>query len=454
VDLAALAAIVGEDNVSSRLPDLEAHSIDESCVEPSLPDAIVWPANTDEVSRVLRYAYDNDIPVVPWSGGSSLEGNPVPVMGGIILAMYRLKEILNVNEDDLQVTVQPGIVYDALNAHLRRLGLFFPPAPGSADVATLGGMVSNNSSGMHAVKYGVTRNYVMKLKVVLPDGRIMDIGSRAKKSTSGYDLVGLFIGSEGTLGVITEITLRLMGLPEQVSSAVAVFETLGDATAAVYDAVRYGLDVAAIELLDGGTVRVTNEQQNLTLRETPTLFVEFHGPKAGVEDQAAYMREICQDNHCASYELADTPEQRAVLWAARREARNSIKLSHAGEILISGDLCLPISHFGDMVEYVHEVARDTGLRIYVFGHAGDGNLHTETIITRNDEAMARLGTEATDRLVRRTLSLGGTIAGEHGVGLAKKIYLEEEHGPAVDLMRAIKGVFDPKGIMNPGKIFV
>jgi D-lactate dehydrogenase (cytochrome) len=451
VDLAALAAIVGEDNVSSRLPDLEAHSIDESCVEPSLPDAIVWPANTDEVSRVLRYAYDNDIPVVPWSGGSSLEGNPVPVMGGIILAMYRLKEILNVNEDDLQVTVQPGIVYDALNAHLRRLGLFFPPAPGSADVATLGGMVSNNSSGMHAVKYGVTRNYVMKLKVVLPDGRIMDIGSRAKKSTSGYDLVGLFIGSEGTLGVITEITLRL---PEQVSSAVAVFETLGDATAAVYDAVRYGLDVAAIELLDGGTVRVTNEQQNLTLRETPTLFVEFHGPKAGVEDQAAYMREICQDNHCASYELADTPEQRAVLWAARREARNSIKLSHAGEILISGDLCLPISHFGDMVEYVHEVARDTGLRIYVFGHAGDGNLHTETIITRNDEAMARLGTEATDRLVRRTLSLGGTIAGEHGVGLAKKIYLEEEHGPAVDLMRAIKGVFDPKGIMNPGKIFV
>lgn len=454
VDLAALAAIVGENNVSSRLPDLEAHSIDESCVAPSLPDAVVWPANTDEVSRVLRYAYDRDIPVVPWSGGSSLEGNPVPVNGGIILAMYRLKEILNVNEDDLQVTVQPGIVYDALNAHLRRLGLFFPPAPGSADVATIGGMVSNNSSGMHAVKYGVTRNYVMKLKVVLADGRIMDIGSRAKKSTSGYDLVGLFIGSEGTLGVITEITLRLMGLPEQVSSAVAVFDTLGDATAAVYDAVRYGLDVAAIELLDGGTVRVTNEQQNLTLRETPTLFIEFHGPKAGVEDQAAYMREICQDNHCASYEIADTPEQRAVLWAARREARNSIKLSHAGEILISGDVCLPISHFGEMVEYVHEVARDTGLRIYVFGHAGDGNLHTETIITRGDEAMARLGTEATDLIVRRALSLGGTIAGEHGVGLAKKIYLEEEHGPAVELMRAIKGVFDPKGIMNPGKIFV
>jgi len=314
-------------------------------------------------------------------------------------------------------------------------------------------MVSNNSSGMHAVKYGVTRNYVMKLKVVLPDGRIMDVGSRAKKSTSGYDLVGLFIGSEGTLGVITEITLRLMGLPEQVSSAVAVFETLNDATAAVYDAVRYGLDVAAIELLDSGTVRVTNEQQGLSLRETPTLFIEFHGPKLGVEDQAAYMREICTDNHCASFELADTPEQRAVLWAARREARNSIKLSHAGEILISGDVCLPISHFGEMVEYAHQVARETGLRIYVFGHAGDGNLHTETIIARDDAEMARLGSHATDLIVRRALALGGTIAGEHGVGLAKKIYLEEEHGPAVEMMRAIKSVFDPRGIMNPGKIF-
>jgi len=454
VDLDALAEIVGANNVSARAPDLQAHSIDESCVSPSLPDAVVWPGNTEEISRVMRYAYDHDIPVVPWSGGSSLEGNPVPVNGGIVLAMYRLKEILDVNEEDLQVTVQPGVVYDALNAHLRRLGLFFPPAPGSSDVATIGGMVSNNSSGMHAVKYGVTRNYVMKLKVVLSDGRIVDVGSRAKKSTSGYDLVGLFIGSEGTLGVITEITLRLMGLPEQVSSALAVFETLNDATATVYDAVRYGVDVAAIELLDAGTVRVTNEQQHLSLRETPTLFVELHGPRSAVEDQAAYMREICMDNHCVGYEVADTPEQRAILWAARREARNSIKLSHAGDILISGDVCLPISHFGEMVEFVHQVADDLGLQIYVFGHAGDGNLHTETIIARNDESMARLGAEATDRIVRQALSLGGTIAGEHGVGLAKKIYLEAEHGQAVDLMRAIKATFDPKGIMNPGKIWV
>lgn len=454
IDLTVLSDIVGEANVSTRQADLLAHSIDESCVMPCMPDVIVWPSNTDQVAGIVRYAYEHGIPVVPWSGGSSLEGNPVPVQGGIILAMYRLKEILEINEDDLQVTVQPGIVYDDLNARLRRLGLFFPPAPGSADVATIGGMVANNSSGMHAVKYGVTRNYVLKLRCVLPTGEIVDIGSRAKKSTSGYDLVSLMVGSEGTLGVVTEITLRLMGLPERVSSAVAVFETLKDATDAVYDGIRYGLDVAAIELLDGETVRVTNEQQGLSLRETPTLFIEFHGTRAGVEDQVAYMREICEDHHCIAFDVADTPEQRAILWAARREARDSIKRSHAGDILISGDVCVPISHFGEMVEFVHEVAERLGLRIYVFGHAGDGNLHTETIIRRNDPEHLRLGDQATEEIVQRALAFGGTIAGEHGVGLAKKSYLIQEHGPTVvALMKAIKQAFDPKGIMNPGKIF-
>ncbi len=454
IDLAALQAIVGEKNASVRAADLQAHAQDESCVPPSLPDVVVWPGNTEQVAAVLRYANEHGIPVVPWSGGSSLEGNPVPVQGGILLAMYRLKEILNVNEDDLQVTVQPGIVYDDLNAQLRRLGLFFPPAPGSSDVATLGGMVANNSSGMHAVKYGVTRNYVMKLKCVLPTGEIVELGSRAKKTTSGYDLVSLMVGSEGTLGVVTEITLRLMGLPEQVSSAIAVFDTLQDATDAVYDAVRYGLDAAALELLDGGTVRVTNQQMGLRLRETPTVFIEFHGPQAGVEDQVAYMREICQDHNCLEFDVAATPERRAVLWAARREARNSIKLSHAGEILVSGDVCVPISHFGEMVEYVHQVAQKTGMRIYVFGHAGDGNLHTEMIIRPGNEEVARQGDRATEAIVRRALALGGTIAGEHGVGVAKRGFLEAEHGPeVVALMQAIKQVFDPKGIMNPGKIF-
>ncbi|NLX36748.1 MAG: FAD-binding oxidoreductase, partial [Chloroflexi bacterium] len=220
-----LIAIVGTENVSVRESDLDAHSIDESHIAPHRPDVVVWPSSTAEVAAVVRLANERQIPVVPWSGGSSLEGNPVPVRGGILLAMYRMNRILEIRENDLQVVVQPGVVYDALNAKLRRLGLFFPPAPGSAAVATLGGMVANNSSGMRAVRYGVTRNYILKLKVVLPSGEVIDVGSAAKKSTSGYDLVGLFIGSEGTLGVVTEITLRLLGLPEATASVIAVFDS-------------------------------------------------------------------------------------------------------------------------------------------------------------------------------------------------------------------------------------
>ena len=453
VDLEALASIVGASNVSARPVDLEAHSIDESCVEPSLPDAIVWPANTQEIAAILRYAYENEIPVVPWSGGSSLEGNPVPVCGGIILAMYRLKEIINVNEDDLQVTVQPGIVYDALNAHLRRLGLFFPPAPGSSDVATIGGMVANNASGMRAVKYGVTRDYVQSLVVVLADGSVVRLGSDAKKTTSGYDLKSLFVGSEGTLGVTTEITLRLVGMPEAVGVVVASFDELEGATGSVHETIRYGLNPSAIEILDAETVRVTNEQQGLRLAIRPTLFVEFHGTEASVEEQIGYLREICEDNGCASFDQSLSEEEREELWKARKEAHDSIKFSNPGKVMVSGDVCVPISQFGAMFPFVHDLARRLNLKIYAFGHAGDGNMHTETIADRADADEFARAHQATDAIVRHALEVGGTVAGEHGIGRAKRQYLEVEHGPSVALMRRIKQIFDPRGILNPGKIF-
>ncbi len=451
--IADLASITGQENVSQRESDLRAHSEDESWVEPHMPDAVVWPSDAQEISAVLAYANDRQIPVIPWSGGSSLEGNPVPVHGGIVMALYRLNSILDINEDDLQVTVQPGVVYDDLNAKLRRLGLFFPPAPGSSDVATLGGMVANNSSGMHAVKYGVTRNYVLELEVVLPNGDIRRIGSRTKKSTSGYDLVGLFVGSEGTLGVVSEIVLRLMGLPEHVACVVAVYDSLTDAARTVYEAVRYGLDPAAIELLDASTVRVTNEQQGLALREAPTLFVEFHGNEAGVADQLEYLQQMCNDNNCTDVSLANTPESRDELWAARREAYDSIKRSHPGKKMISGDVCVPISKFSEMVQFSHQVGDDTGLSIYVFGHAGDGNLHTEIIVDQANPQEMALGIKATNRIVRHSLAIGGTIAGEHGVGLAKREFLPTEHGESLALMRSIKQLIDPHMIMNPGKIF-
>ncbi len=452
-DVATLATIVGEENVSLRHTDLEAHSADESHVEPHLPDVVVWPQSTEQIAAILRYANDREIPVVPWSGGSSLEGNPVPVMGGIVLAMYRLNKILQVREEDMQVVVQPGVVYDALNAHLRRVGLFFPPAPGSSDVATIGGMVANNSSGMRAFKYGVTRDYVRRLKVVLPNGQIIETGTRAKKSTSGYDLTSLFVGSEGTLGVVTEVTLRLLPLPEHVAAAIAVFDSLHEAAATVHDCVRYGLDASAIEFLDEHTLHATNVQHNLSLRETPTLFFEFHGSEAGVEAQVEYLRELCEDNGCIDLQVASSAEVREELWTARREAREAIKQCHPGKAMISGDVCVPISAFSGMVEYVHGLAEEMALRIYTFGHAGDGNLHTEIIADRADRGEFARALEATDRIVLRALEVGGTIAGEHGVGVAKRTFMEREHGPSLEVMRALKALFDPKGIMNPGKMF-
>jgi D-lactate dehydrogenase (cytochrome) len=364
-----------------------------------------------------------------------------------------MKAILEIREKDLQVVVQPGIIYDDLNAQLGRKGLLFPPAPGSADVATVGGMVANNSSGMRAVKYGVTRNYVLKLKLVLPDGSIITTGSNAKKSASGYDLLSLFVGSEGTLGVVTEVTLRLIGLPEKIAAVVASFDELSDATGAVYDSISGGLDPSAIEILDTATMRVTNKQQGLALRESPTLFVEFHGNESGIGEQLDYLRDICKDHNCVDFQQATNTDARVKLWVARKEARESIKQSHPGCTMISGDVCVPMSKFGDMVDFVHDQGERDGLVIYAFGHAGDGNLHTEAIVRREDEQEFALGLAATAAIVNHALDLSGTSTGEHGVGLGKRQFMVREHGASLEIMRAIKATIDPKGIMNPGKIF-
>lgn len=452
-DIERLREIVGEEDVSVRDADRDAHSVDESWVAARAPDVVVWPSSTEEVSAILRHANERGLPIIPWSGGSSLEGNPVPVNGGIVLAMYRLKSILEVREDDLQVVVQPGIVYDDLNAQLRHLGLYFPPAPGSSDVATIGGMVANNASGMRAVKYGVTGDYVLRLTVVLPNGEVIRVGSNAKKSSSGYDLKRLFVGSEGTLGVITEITLRLRGLPEAVGVAVAAFDDLEGAASTVYECVRYGLDVSALELMDAGTIQVINEQQGLSLAVTPTVFVEFDGTEAGVQEQIGYFREICDDCGCASFDDASSADERERLWAARREAHDSIKLSNAPKAMIAGDVCVPPSRFIELFPFIESLSEELGVKIYAFGHAGDGNLHTEIIADRADADEFARGQRATDAVVRRALEVGGTITGEHGIGYAKRHLVREEHGNSLDLMMAIKNLIDPKGIMNPGKVF-
>jgi len=452
-EIAELEAIVGKENVSTRSSDLDGHSVDESWVEPHPPDVVVWPASAEAISSILRLANERRTPVVPWSGGSSLEGNPIPVEGGIVLAMYRMNEIVDIREDDLQVVVQPGVVYDDLNGRLRRMGMFFPPAPGSSDVATIGGMVANNSSGMRAFKYGVTRDYVLKLDVVLPNGELVTVGGNAKKSTSGYDLVSLFVGSEGTLGVVSEITLRLAGLPEKVGAAVAVFDELARATSAVYECARYGLAASALEILDSATVRAINLQQGLSLAEAPTLFLEFDGTQTGVEEQIEYARELCADNGCVHFQVALTSEAYEKLWSGRREAHDSIKLSHPGCTMIAGDVCVPISKFGEMIEFAHALSQRLDLSLYAFGHAGDGNLHTEIIAHRENGDQFSRALWATDEIVGHALELGGTVAGEHGVGFAKRQFMSREHGRTLQLMRSIKDLLDPKGIMNPGKIF-
>lgn len=451
-DIQKLISIVGKERVSWREADLMAHSADESWADPALADVVVWPLSTEEIAHILRYANEEGIPVVPWSGGSSLEGNPIPVRGGILLALYRMNKIVEIREADLQVVVQPGVICDDLNAALRHLGLFFPPSPGSSDVATIGGMVANNASGMRAFKYGVTRHYVLKLKVVLPDGTVATVGSNAKKSTSGYNLVGLFTGSEGTLGVISEITLRVVGLPEKIAAAVIPFDTLPEATSAVYECARYGLEASALELLDSPVVRVTNAQQGLSFLEKPTVFVEFHGTEAYVEDQIEYLREIARDNGCLDFQLSTDYETRQKLWRARQVAHDSMKLSHPGCTMIAGDACVPISKFGDVVQFAHNLSEETGITIYVFGHAGDGNLHTEVIGYREDEEQFARAVEASDAIISYALQVGGTVAGEHGVGLMKRHFMPQEHGESLEVMRAIKDLFDPKGIMNPGKV--
>ncbi|NLG26575.1 MAG: FAD-binding protein [Chloroflexi bacterium] len=426
--------------------------MDESWYEPRLPEVVVWPSNTEQVAAVLRYANERLLPVSPWSGGSSLEGNPIPTRGGIVLAMYRMNKLLEVREDDMQVVVQPGIVYDELNAQIKRLGLYLPTAPGSADVATIGGMVSNNSSGMRAIKYGVTRNYVLKLKVVLPNGEVLTLGSNAKKTTSGYDLLGLFVGSEGTLGVVTEITLRVIGLPEKIAAAVAVFDNLGDAANTIHDCVRYSVDPSALELMDEALVRLTNRQHNLSLPEKPLVFVEFNGNEGAIEEQMDYLKEICEDNHCTQFLPGMTTQEREKVWKARQVAHDTIKFSHAGWRQISGDVCVPISRFTEMVEFTHDLSAKEGVELFVFGHAGDGNLHTDMVVPPDDPVAFATAMRVLDAVIARALDVGGTIAGEHGIGLGKRHFMVREHGPSLTLMRAIKGLIDPNGIMNPDKM--
>lgn len=448
----ALRALVEPDRFSTGQSHRDLHRRDISPHEGRLPAGVIWPVTTEETAAVLAYTYAAGIPVTPWGAGTSTEGNPVPSRGGLVMDFTRMDKILAIRPEDLQADVQPGVLRKELNRQAGRHGLFFPPDPG-AD-ATIGGMIANNASGVQTVKYGATKNYILRLTVVLPAGQVIHTGCLARKSSSGYDLTRLFVGSEGTLGVVTEASLLLTGLPAHHLAATIAFDRLEDASRAVAVMIGAGLDAAALELLTPGLIRLMNREKGLGLPEVPSLFCEFHGVSpAALQETEALAREVGRECGAVGFSFGVQEAARKELWRARHEAWETIHRAHPGRQTIIVDAAVPISKYPEMVVFSQQLLDQAGAAGYVFGHAGDGNLHVVMPgDPANDEEWSALE-DINHRIVRRAVEVGGTCTGEHGVGLGKRRFMALEHGGGYDLMRRIKDLIDPKGLMNPDKIF-
>jgi D-lactate dehydrogenase (cytochrome) len=437
---------------STAMAVREQHGRDESSFEAPPPAAVVFAESTQDVADAVRLASQHDTPVIPFGVGSSLEGHLLAVQGGISVDVSRMNKVLSINAEDLTVTVQPGVTRKQLNEEIKSTGLFFPIDPG-AD-ATLGGMSATRASGTNAVRYGTMRENVLALEVVTASGEVIRTGTRAKKSSAGYDLTRLFVGSEGTLGVITEVTLRLYPLPEAVSAAICSFPSIEAAVRTVIQIIQLGVPIARVELIDHNTVRMVNAHSKLGLREEPMLLMEFHGSPAGVKEQAEIVQEIASEHGGQAFEWATTPEERTRLWTARHNAYFAAIQSRPGCRAISTDTCVPISRLADCLLDSVKEADDSGLPYFLVGHVGDGNFHFGYLLDPHDTKEREIAEDLNHKLVARALSLGGTCTGEHGVGLHKMDFLVTETGAgAVDVMRSIKRALDPKNIMNPGKIF-
>jgi D-lactate dehydrogenase (cytochrome) len=450
-DFSELKAILDERRVSSGESVRHLHSHDESFHAPSLPDVVVWPHTTEEASRLVRWAREKRVPVTAWGAGTSLEGNPIPVRGGMVMDFNEMNRIIAVRPEDFQADVQAGVIYKELNKRLARDGLFFPPDPGAA--ATIGGMIGNNASGIRSVRYGATKDYVMRLTVVLPDGEVIHAGNRARKSSSGYNLPALFTGSEGTLGIITEATLKLAGLPVNFMAVRATFPTVLNATTTVYQIMRAGLAPAAMEFLDANVVRVLNADRDLTLEENPTLLMEFSGySRQGLAEEMAFVEEICQQNGALSIDRGIGAEERARLWEIRHQTYESIKRYHTGLSPLIMDVAVPLSRYSEMVDFSKNEVRD--LTAYLFGHAGDGNIHVHVMDDPQDAKRWARVEEATRSIVMKALEFEGTCTGEHGIGIGKSRFMETEHGASLMLMKRLKALLDPENLFNPGKFFL
>ena len=449
--LAALQTQFGE-RVSTSEAVRAHHGRDESPFDPQLPDAVVFAQSTEDVRAAVALCARYDVPIIPYGNGSSLEGQLLAVEGGVSIDLTGMNRIVSIAPEDMTATVQAGVSRKTLNEALRDTGLFFPIDPG-AD-ASLGGMSATRASGTNAVRYGTMRENVLGLTVVLADGRVINTGTRARKSSAGYDLTRLFVGSEGTLGVITEVTVRLYPQPEAVSAAVCAFPSMGEAVRAVIETIQLGVPVARVEFVDALAIRAINRHSNLALAESPTLFFEFHGTEASVKEQAERVESLVAEHNGSGFAWATRPEDRSRLWNARHTAYFAMLQLKPGCRAVTTDVCVPISRLADCVVETERDLLGSPLPCPIVGHVGDGNFHVAMLIDPGKPEELEEAERLNRRVVQRALAMGGTCTGEHGVGLHKMDFLLEEHGlAAVDAMRAVKHAFDPRNLMNPGKIF-
>lgn len=427
------------------------HGGSEAHFTPALPDAVVFAHSTEEVVALVKLCVAHEVPITPFGAGTSIEGNAIPVHGGVSVDLSEMNAIVAVNAEDFDCTVQAGVRREQLNEHLRDMGLFFPIDPGAN--ATIGGMASTRASGTNAVRYGTMREAILSLRIVTPDGRDIRTSRRARKSAAGYDLTRLMIGSEGTLGVITEVTLRLHGIPESISSAVCSFETLGGAVDTVVQSIQIGVPLARVEILDDVQMKAVNAWSKLDYPELTTLFFEFHGSSASVEEQVQTVREIASMNGGGEFRWSNLPEERSKLWKARHEAYYAAVNLRQGAVGWATDVCVPISRLAECIGETKKDLEKSTIPATILGHVGDGNFHVVFSMDPNAPEELEEIEAINARLVDRALAMDGTCTGEHGIGLGKQDWLIAELGEAVDLMRLVKKAIDPKGLFNPGKIF-